>query len=74
MLTGRQAAVARLLTESGPEAVIGDLARADGENLGITGLHFFNFGGIARTGAWMRAIIRGNFTLAAGETGFKVKR
>ena len=74
MLMGRQAAVARLLTESGPEAVIGDLARADGDALGMTGLHFFNFGGIARTGTWMRAIVRGNFALAAGETGFKVKR
>lgn len=72
MLTNRQTAVARLLTESGPEPVIGDLARADGDALGITGLHFFNFGGIARTGTWMRAIARGNFALAAGGTGFKV--
>lgn len=74
MLMGRQAAVARLLTETGPEPVIGDLARADGDALGITGLHFYNFGGIARTGTWMRAIARGDFALAAGETGFKVKR
>jgi hypothetical protein len=69
---GRQAAVARLLTESGPEPVIGDLARADSHSLGIAGLHFFNFGGIARTGPWMRAIAQGNFALAVQGAGFKV--
>jgi methylenetetrahydrofolate reductase (NADPH) len=72
MLMGRQAAFARLLTETGPEPMIVALARADDDALGIAGLHFFNFGGIVRTGTWMRAIARGNFVLAAGETGFKV--
>lgn len=71
MLMGRQASVARLLTESGPEPVIGDLARADGAGLGISGLHFFNFGGIVRTGTWMRAVARGDFALAAEGGGFR---
>jgi len=71
MLMGRQASVARLLTESGPEPVIGELARAEVDALGISGLHFFNFGGVARTGTWMRAVARGDFTLAAEGRGFK---
>jgi methylenetetrahydrofolate reductase (NADPH) len=71
-LMGRQTSVTRLLTESGPEPVITGLIRADGEELNIAGLHVFNFGGVTRTGTWMRAISRGDFALAGEQTGFRV--
>jgi methylenetetrahydrofolate reductase (NADPH) len=52
----RGTAIARLLTESTPERVIADLAAAGGQDeLGIDGLHLFNFGGFARTADWARA-------------------
>ena len=53
----RGTAIARLLTESGPERVIHDLARlfAEDKPLRVDGLHFFSFGGFARTADWARA-------------------
>lgn len=59
-LSLRGPAIARLLTEAGPERVIDDLARATvaGPGLGIAGLHFFSFGGFARTAEWLRAAQR----------------
>jgi methylenetetrahydrofolate reductase (NADPH) len=61
----------RLLTEAGPEPVIRDLAFADDQSLNIAGLHFFTFGGVGRTTAWMDAIRRGDFAIA-GARGFQV--
>jgi methylenetetrahydrofolate reductase (NADPH) len=52
-LSLRGAAIARMLSESGPERVIAGLAPSAPE-LGIEGLHFFTFGGFARTAAWAR--------------------
>jgi methylenetetrahydrofolate reductase (NADPH) len=52
----RGTAIARLLAESTPERVIADIAAAGGQDeLGIDGLHLFNFGGFARTADWTRA-------------------
>ncbi len=50
----RGAAIARILTEASPERVIDGLAAAD-PALAIDGLHFFCFGGFARTAEWARA-------------------
>jgi methylenetetrahydrofolate reductase (NADPH) len=52
---------ARLLTERGPEPIIRDIATHAGQGkngslpLGITGLHFFVFGGFGRTVDWINA-------------------
>jgi methylenetetrahydrofolate reductase (NADPH) len=44
--------VGGLLGESGPEGLLRDLAAglAAAPALGVTGIHFFPFGGVARTG------------------------
>jgi methylenetetrahydrofolate reductase (NADPH) len=49
-----QSSVARMLREAGPEPIIRALARAE---LPIEGLHFFAFGGVARTASWLAAAI-----------------
>lgn len=55
-LIGNRPALPRLLTETGPDAIIADLAAgAD-----VAGCHFFTFGGVRRTASWLAA--------AAGET------
>ncbi|HEX9461200.1 MAG TPA: hypothetical protein VGB82_01250 [Alphaproteobacteria bacterium] len=55
-LSLRGPAIARLLTEAGPDRVIRDLAQARAAPAGpaIAGLHFFPFGGFLRTAAWAR--------------------
>ncbi|HYM04299.1 MAG TPA: methylenetetrahydrofolate reductase [Stellaceae bacterium] len=50
--------VTRLLTEAGPEPVMRALLAENGD-LGIAGLHFFTFGGVKRTGAWIEEIVQG---------------
>ncbi len=57
-LSLRGPAIARLLTESGPERVMRDLAQAAARDpaLGISAVHFFSFGGFERTAAWARAV------------------
>ena len=47
--------LARLLVELGPDQVVADLAAALPADAAIDGLHFFTFGGIARTAAWLAA-------------------
>lgn len=49
--------IARLLSEADPGAIIERIAavRAAEPSLGIDGLHFFVFGGLARTADWVRA-------------------
>lgn len=56
-LSLRGPAIARLLTEAGPDRVIRDLAQATGAPSGprVAGLHFFSFGGFIRTAAWAHA-------------------
>jgi methylenetetrahydrofolate reductase (NADPH) len=45
-------AFARILTEAGPDGLIGALVAGDTEESAIDGLHVFTFGGVARTAAW----------------------
>ena len=51
----RGAAIARLLGESDPSPLVIALQRltAADPGLGVTGFHFFPFGGIARLGTWL---------------------
>jgi len=61
-LVGGQTSIARLLVESGPEKVIRALAAADPVDVDIAGLHLFTFGGLVRTGKWLRALGDGDPT------------
>jgi methylenetetrahydrofolate reductase (NADPH) len=65
-LTGRHAAVARLLTETGPERVIDELVAAEAAGIAIAGLHFFTFGGVRRTAAWIDQVASSEATSSAG--------
>lgn len=60
-LAGHGAAIARLVTESGPEPVLHDLAAADWRGLGVAGIHLFGFGGLARTARWLRNGVNDGF-------------
>jgi methylenetetrahydrofolate reductase (NADPH) len=53
-----QTAVARMQREAGPEPIIRALTRAE---VPIDGLHFYTFGGAARTAAWLAQAIREGF-------------
>lgn len=68
----RQSSVTKLLTEAGPERIICDLAAANTETLRFAGFHFFAFGGIVRTGKWLRAIAAGRFELSPKDYGFHI--
>lgn len=59
-LSLRGPAIARLLTEAGPERVLEDLTRAAAADpaLGLAGIHLFSFGGFARTAEWARTTQR----------------
>jgi methylenetetrahydrofolate reductase (NADPH) len=69
-LVSHRTSIARLVTEAGPEAVIRDLADADWRAVGVSGLHLFGFGGLARTARWLSAVTEGNFRLAPDGRGF----
>ena len=51
--------------------MVRELALAENQSLNIAGLHFFTFGGVARTARWIEAIGRGDFALG-GDRGFHV--
>jgi methylenetetrahydrofolate reductase (NADPH) len=62
-LRARPGAMARLMTEAGPEAMLRELAQAAAAP--ITGMHFYCFGGLAHTARWLRAMQDGRFELIA---------
>lgn len=66
--------IARLVTESGPESVVRQLAAADWRGLGVNGIHLFGFGGLTRTARWLNAVAAGDFHVEAGREGFTVTR
>ena len=66
----RNAGMTRLLSESGPESVIATLAEDEAAAARIARLHFFTFGGVARTARWAAAIASGAF--AVDRDGFRV--
>jgi methylenetetrahydrofolate reductase (NADPH) len=61
--------IARLVTETGPEAVVRQLAVAQPP---VSGLHLFSFGGLPRTARWLRAVTDGDFRIAGDGPGFTV--
>jgi methylenetetrahydrofolate reductase (NADPH) len=62
-LTSRPGTVVRLMTESGPEAMLRELAAQ--AVAPIAGVHFFCFGGLVHTARWLQAMRQGRFTLSA---------
>lgn len=64
-LVGGQTSIARMLIEAGPERVMRALATADLASYGIAGLHLFTFGGLVRTGKWLRAVLDDDFAATA---------
>jgi methylenetetrahydrofolate reductase (NADPH) len=71
-LTTGHAAVARLLVETGPERLIGALADSAADGAGFAGLHFFTFGGVRRTAAWIRQVANGAFDGVEHGASFRV--
>jgi methylenetetrahydrofolate reductase (NADPH) len=62
-LSSRASSFGRLLSESGPESLVSELAQARSGGLEIDGIHLFSFGGLARTCRWLHAVGHGRFTL-----------
>ena len=71
-LVRRGPAIARMVTEAGPEVVVRQLAAADWRGSGVNGIHLFGFGGLARTARWLHAVTEGDFRVEASVAGFKV--
>jgi methylenetetrahydrofolate reductase (NADPH) len=67
-----QTSVARLLVEAGPEQIVCGLARAVRNGTPIARLHFFTFGGVARTAKWSRAVARGDIEFLPDGDHFRV--
>ena len=63
-LTGRADRFLRLVSDSAPDALVRGIAEDD--TAGIAGLHFFPFGGVAKTARWANALKRGRFRANAG--------
>jgi methylenetetrahydrofolate reductase (NADPH) len=72
-LTSGHASVTRLLVEADPARIIASLTAADRGAIGLAGLHFFTFGGVRLTSAWIDAVKRGEFDLLENG-GFRVRR
>jgi methylenetetrahydrofolate reductase (NADPH) len=72
-LGAHASAITQILSENGPDRVVRALAHSHtaGE---ITGLHFFPFGGFARSAAWIAAVRRGDFDLHPDDDGFTLRR
>jgi methylenetetrahydrofolate reductase (NADPH) len=67
-LSARADRFLRLVADSAPDALIRGIAeRLDPALLpGIAGLHFFPFGGVAKSARWANAVKRNRFRLAPG--------
>ena len=71
-IASRGASLARLIVEAGPDPVIRDLATTLGSESEPVGLHFFPFGGFARTVRWVRAVAEGRFKIPSSASGFQL--
>jgi methylenetetrahydrofolate reductase (NADPH) len=63
-LTTRADRFLRLVSDSAPDGLVRGLAEAAPLS-GIAGLHFFPFGGVAKTARWANALKRGRFRIAS---------
>lgn len=61
-LTGRADRFLRLVSDNAPDALVRGVAEiGSAEAAGLAGLHFFPFGGVAKTARWANAVKRGRF-------------
>jgi len=67
----RDAHWARVLVQAGPEQVIRELAQNRVQDE-IAGLHFYTFGGMSKTAAWISAILAGAIAFDPSDKGFLV--
>jgi methylenetetrahydrofolate reductase (NADPH) len=67
-LTARPDRFMRLVSDSAPDGLVRGIAESASPELlaGVCGLHFFPFGGVAKTARWANALRRGRFRLAPG--------
>ena len=69
-LTARADRFLRLVSDSAPDALVRGIAEAAGADpallAGVAGLHFFPFGGVAKTARWANALKRGRFRIGSG--------
>jgi methylenetetrahydrofolate reductase (NADPH) len=67
-LTGRADRFLRLVSDGAPDTLVRGIAEAPDRALlaGVAGLHFFPFGGVAKTARWANAVKRGRFRANAG--------
>ncbi len=74
MLTKRTGAMAGLITAKAPDDQMVRIARHRLDHPGsrLRSVHFFAFGGVAKTAKWANAIVDGRIELNARSDGFKV--
>jgi methylenetetrahydrofolate reductase (NADPH) len=72
IITRQAANIAKLMTTRMPDKITRDLAnyQANDPDCGITQVHLYPLGGMAKSAKWMYAVIDGNFTLT--DEGFDV--
>jgi len=69
---GSQAlSLTRIVAQHGPEKVVRRVAEGEAGR-GVTGLHFFPFGGFAQTARWIDNVAGGRFRLGDSNTGFSL--
>jgi methylenetetrahydrofolate reductase (NADPH) len=75
MLTSRTSAMANLLSTQAPDEMVVALARHRAANpqSRFKKIHFFAFGGVAKTAKWANAVVSGRFVLNNQATGFRVE-
>lgn len=75
MLTSRTSAMANLLSTQAPDEMVVALARHRAANpqSRLKKIHFFAFGGVAKTAKWANAVVSGRFVLNNQATGFRVE-
>ena len=76
VLTRQAANIARLTAVSAPDRLVRDLAhyQATDPKCGIARAHFYTFGGLKRSTAWLDGALAGDFTLKPDGKGFAVDR
>ena len=74
VLTRQARNIAKLMLVQAPDRLVVDLAayRASDPDCGIEKLHFYPFGGLAKTAEWANAVAAGRFAFDERGTGFVI--
>jgi methylenetetrahydrofolate reductase (NADPH) len=71
-LTSRADRLLRLVTDNAPDSLVRSIAEAKEMAARVAGLHFFPFGGVAKTARWANAVKHGRFRLVPGGLDVRV--